>query len=147
MRIRSFQLSDVNQVMELLQVALMEDCYEDTKRAFARQLSWDSDLIMIAEVDGEIVGTLIGTIDQNTGFIYRTAVHPDYRRQGVGKNLVTAMEQKFQQRNVRQIMIAGDPHNKAIAPLYEAMGYGASKFLEAFQKLGIAAVSSLSGTR
>ncbi|MNI73448.1 hypothetical protein D3C73_1294570 [compost metagenome] len=57
------------------------------------------------------------------------------------------MEQRFGQYNIRQIMIAGDPHNKAIAPLYEAMGYGASKFLEAFQKLGIAAVSSLSGSR
>lgn len=147
MRVRSFQLSDVNQVMELLQEALMEECYEDTKRAFARQLSWDSELIMIAEDEGKVIGTLIGTIDQNTGFIYRTAVHPDYRRQGVGKNLVSAMEQRFQQYNVHRIMIAGDPHNKAIAPLYEAMGYGASKFMEAFQKLSIAAVNTLSGTR
>lgn len=144
MRIRSFQLSDVNQVMELLQEALMEECYEDTKRAFKRQLSWDSELIMIAEDEGMVIGTLIGTIDQhNTGYIYRTAVHPDYRRQGVGKNLVSAMEQRFQQRNIHRIMIAGDPHNKAIAPLYEAMGYGASKFLEAFQKLSIAAVNAI----
>ncbi|MBP1906181.1 GNAT family N-acetyltransferase [Paenibacillus turicensis] len=144
MRIRSFQLSDASQVMELLQVALSEDCYEDTKRAFARQLSWDSELIMIADVEDEIVGVLIGTIDHNLGCIYRTAVHPEYRRRGVGKGLVTAMEQRFQQRNVRRIVIAGDEHNKAVMPLYEAMGYGANKFLEAFQKLNIAAVQSLS---
>lgn len=147
MRIRSFQLSDVNQVMELLQVALSEDCYEDTKRAFARQLSWDSELIMIAEVDDEIVGALIGTIDKkDLGCIYRIAIHPDYRRRGAGKSLVAAMEQRFQQRNVHRIMIAGDEHNKAVMPLYEAMGYGANKFLEAFQKLSIAAVHSLSGS-
>jgi ribosomal protein S18 acetylase RimI-like enzyme len=146
MRIRSFQLSDVNQVMELLQVALSEDCYEDTKCAFARQLSWDSELIMVAEVEEEIKGVLIGTIDQNTGCIYRMAVHPEYRRRGVGRSLVSAMEQRFQQRNVRRIMVAGDEHNKAIMPLYEAMGYGASKFLEAFQKLGIAAARTLTGS-
>lgn len=146
MLIRSFQLSDVNQVMELLQVALSEDCYEDTKCAFARQLSWDSELIMVAEVEDEIKGVLIGTIDQNTGCIYRMVVHPEYRRRGVGKGLVKALEQRFQQRNVRRIMIAGDEHNKAIMPLYEAMGYGASKFLEAFQKLGIAAARTLSGS-
>lgn len=143
MRIRSFQLSDANQVMELLQVALSEQCYEDTKRAFARQLSWDSELIMIAEADEEVVGVLIGTIDQNLGCIYRTAVHPEYRRQGYGKNLVNAMEQRFQQRNVRRIVVAGDEHNKAHMPLYEAMGYGASKFLEAVQSLGIATARSL----
>lgn len=144
MRIRSFQLNDVNQVLQLLQVALTEECYEDTKRAFARQLSWDSELIMIAEEDEEVIGVLIGTIDQNTGCIYRTAVHPDYRRRGIGKGLVVAMEQRFQQRNVRRILVAGDEHNKAAMPLYEAVGYGASKFMEAFQKLGIAAVHSMS---
>ncbi|NWL89674.1 MULTISPECIES: GNAT family N-acetyltransferase [unclassified Paenibacillus] len=146
MRIRSFQLSDANQVMELLQVALSEDCCEDTKRAFARQLSWDSDLIVIAEVDEEIVGVLIGTIDNNVGCIYRTVVHPDYRRQGIATGLVSGMEQRFKQRKVCKIVIAGDEHNKAIAPLYETLGYGASKFLEAFQKLSIAAVQSLSGS-
>ncbi|MBA9088132.1 ribosomal protein S18 acetylase RimI-like enzyme [Fontibacillus solani] len=144
MRIRSFQLSDANQVMELLQLALSEDCYEDTKRAFARQLSWDSELIMIAEVDDEVIGVLIGTIDQNMGCIYRLAVHPEYRRQGVGKNLIAGMEQRFQHRKIYRIFVVGDEHNKEIAPLYEAMGYGASKFLEAFQKLGIAAVHSMS---
>ncbi|GJM77239.1 hypothetical protein HMSSN036_94550 [Paenibacillus macerans] len=95
MLIRSFQLSDVNQVMDLLQVSLSEACYEDTKQAFARQLAWDSELILVAEAEEEIQGVLIGTIDQHTGCIYRMAVHPDYRRRGVGRSLVSAMEQRF----------------------------------------------------
>jgi hypothetical protein len=47
------------------------------------------------------------------------------------------MEQRFQQRKVSQIWVAGDEHNKAAMPLYEAMGYGANKILSAFQKLSI----------
>ena len=136
MHVRSFQLSDASQMTELLQVALSEECYENTMGPFARQLSWDSDLIMVAE-EGDLVGALIGTIDQNQGCIYRIAVHPDYRRRGVGKTLVEAMEQRFQQRKVSQIWVAGDEHNKAAMPLYEAMGYGANKILSAFQKLSI----------
>ncbi|ANS76924.1 GCN5 family acetyltransferase [Paenibacillus yonginensis] len=146
MRVRSFQLSDATHVTELLQVSLSEECYEDTRRAFARQLSFDSGLIMVMEEEeGEagIIGVLIGTIDQNLGCIYRVAVHPEHRRRGVGKALVQAMEQRFQQRNVSKIVVAGDEHNKAAMPLYEAMGY-AGRMLEAFQKLSIAAVHSLS---
>ncbi|MGQ8875227.1 GNAT family N-acetyltransferase [Paenibacillus sp. TSA_86.1] len=137
MHVRSFQLSDASQMTELLQVALSEECYENTMGPFARQLSWDSDLIMVAEEEGDLVGALIGTIDQNQGCIYRIAVHPDYRRRGVGKTLVEAMEQRFQQRKVSQIWVAGDEHNKAAMPLYEAMGYGASKIMSAFQQLSI----------
>lgn len=137
MNIRSFQLSDANRVTELLQVALSEDCYENTIGPFARQLSWDSDLIMVAEKDGELVGALIGTIDQNQGYIYRIAIHPDARRRGVGKALVQAVEKRFQQRKVTRVWVAGDEHNKAAMPLYEAMGYGANQIMKAFQNLSI----------
>ena len=137
MHVRSFQLSDASQMTELLQVALSEECYENTMGPFARQLSWDSDLIMVAEEEGDLVGALIGTIDQNQGCIYRIAVHPDYRRRGVGKKLVEAMEQRFQQRKVSQTGVAGAEHAKVAMPLYEAMGYGANQILSAFQKLSI----------
>lgn len=49
MHVRSFQLSDVNSVTELMQIALSEECYKETVKAFARQLSWDSGLIIVAE--------------------------------------------------------------------------------------------------
>jgi len=141
MHVRSFQLSDCNPVTELLQVALSEECFENTIQPFSRQLSWDSNLIMVAEEDGEIVGALIGTIENNHGCYFRIAIHPDYRRKGIGKALVTAMEQRFRQRKVSRIMIAGDEQNLAAMPLFEAMGYGANKIMEAFQKLSIVAQS------
>ncbi|MCP3809246.1 GNAT family N-acetyltransferase [Paenibacillus sp. Lou8.1] len=139
MHVRSFQLSDVNSVTALMQIALSEECYKETVSAFARQLSWDSGLIIVAEEEGEIVGALIGTIDQNDGCYYRIAIHPDRRRMGIGKSLVESMEQRFQQRKVSRIWVAGDKHNSAAMPLYEAMGYGASQILQAFQKLSILA--------
>ncbi len=137
MHVRSFQLSDCTPVTELLQIALSEDCYENTMEPFSRQLAWDSDLIMVAEENGEIVGALIGTIERNNGCYYRIAIHPDYRRKGIGKALISAMEQRFQSRKVSRIMVAGDEHNAAAMPFYEAMGYGASQILRSFQKLSI----------
>jgi ribosomal protein S18 acetylase RimI-like enzyme len=139
MRVRTFQLGDASQVTELMQISLSEECYKETIEAFARQLSWDSDLILVAEEDEELVGTLIGTIDQNHGCYYRIAIHPDHRRKGIGKALIELMEQRFHQRKVSRIWVAGDEHNQAAMPLYEAMGYGASQILQAFQKLSILA--------
>lgn len=140
MRIRAFQLADYKSVAELLEVALSEECCEETMGAFARQLSWDSELILVAEREASIVGTMIGTIDQNKGYLYRVAVHPDNRRQGVGRALVAAMNQRLRQRNVFKILIAGDKHNELLLPFYQSFGELPIDFVKLSKPLAIMAV-------
>jgi ribosomal protein S18 acetylase RimI-like enzyme len=139
MNVRSFQLSDYRPVTELLERVLSEQCYEETMEAFGRQLSWDSELVLVASVDDEIAGMIIGTIDNNRGYYYRVAVHPDYQRQGIGKALIGALRQRFESRNVTKIMITADEHNEPILSLYESLGYRAQDFFRSFQKLSIVA--------
>ncbi|CAM4416787.1 GNAT family N-acetyltransferase [Paenibacillus tarimensis] len=140
MQVRSFQLSDYRPLTQLLETTLTEVCYEETMEAFARQLSWDSDLVLVATTfNQEVVGMIIGTIDQNRGYYYRIAVHPEYQRQGIGKLLIGALRQRFEQRNVSQILITADEYNEPILSLYESMGYAAKDFFKSFQKLSIVA--------
>lgn len=139
MHVRSFQLSDYRELLELLQTVLSEACYEDTLSALSRQLSWDSDLVLVAEIDGAIAGVIIGTIDKNRAYYYRIAVHADHRNRGIGKTLINALKQRFEQRNVDRILIAADEHNEPILSLYESMGYAAQDFFRSFQKLSIVA--------
>ena len=137
MDVRSFQLADYQPVTELLETVLSEECYEQTMEAFARQLSWDSELVLVAAVNDEIAGIMIGTIDKGSGYYYRIAVHPKYQRQGIGKQLIASLRQRFTQRNVTKIMITADEHNEPILSLYESLGYVASDFFRSFQKLSI----------
>lgn len=137
MHVRSFQLSDVSPVTELLQTALSEECFDNTIEPFSRQLSWDSDLIVVAEEEGQIVGTLIGTIEKNYGCYFRIAVHPDHRRRGIGRSLVSAMESRFQARKVNGIFVVGDEHNASALPLYEALGYDENQIFKSVRKLSI----------
>jgi ribosomal protein S18 acetylase RimI-like enzyme len=137
MKVRSFQLSDYVTVTHLLEKVLPAPCYDDTMEAFARQLSWDSELVLIAELDKTIVGIIIGTIDNNKGYFYRVAVHPDYQRQGIGKTLIQTMKQRFVKRNVSKIFVAGDIHNQPFLPVYESVGYKVTDFSQAGQRLRI----------
>lgn len=139
MNVRSFQLSDYRPVTELLETVLSEECYELTMEAFGRQLSWDSELVLVASVGDEIAGIIIGTIDNNKGYYYRIAVHPDYQRKGLGKRLIESLRTRFEQRNVSKIMITADEHNEPILSLYESLGYAATDFFRSFQKLSIVA--------
>jgi ribosomal protein S18 acetylase RimI-like enzyme len=139
MDVRSFQLSDYQPVIQLLETVLSAECYEQTMEAFARQLSWDSELVLVASVDNEIAGIVIGTIDNNKGYYYRIAVHPEYQRQGIGKSLIRSLKQRFEQRNVQKILVTMDEHNEPILSLYESLGYAATDFFRSFQKLSIVA--------
>ena len=139
MDVRSFQLSDYRPVTQLLETVLSAECYEQTMEAFGRQLSWDSELVLVASEDEEIAGIVIGTIDNNKGYYYRIAVHPDFQRQGIGKQLIASLRKRFVQRNVTKIMITADEHNEPILSLYESLGYVAADFFRSFQKLSIVA--------
>ncbi len=137
MNVRSFQLGDYASVTQLLSNVLSDECYTETMEAFAKQLSWDCELVLVAEQEQEIVGIIIGTIDNDEGYYYRVAVDTAYQRQGYGKRLVQGLQQKFMQRNVKSIKVTADVYNKPMLPLYEALGFHANDFCSKFQKLRI----------
>lgn len=126
MYIRSFQLSDYRTVSGVFEDVLSQECCEETLDALARQLSWDSELILVAEEEGVAAGVLIGTIDQYKGYMYRIAVLPEYQQQGIGRALVETMNNRFRQRNVMKVLIAGDEHNDRLRPFYESLGMASS---------------------
>lgn len=139
MYVRSFQLADCAAVTRLLGDVLSEDCYEDTMDAFANQLSLDSHLVLVAVQDEQIIGVIIGTIDNNKGYYYRIAVDRQHRRRGVGKKLIQSLRQRFEQRNVKQVLVTVDEHTEPILFVYEAAGFSEIDFAHSFQELKIIA--------
>lgn len=137
MKVRSFQLSDCSSVSKLLKEVLSEGCYEETMEAFARQLSLDSDLVLLAIQNNEIAGVIIGTIDNDEGYYYRIAVDRNKQRKGIGKFLIQSLKTQFEKRKVNKIMITVDMHNEAILPMYKSLGYRDDDFLHSLQHLRI----------
>jgi ribosomal protein S18 acetylase RimI-like enzyme len=137
MNVRSFQLSDYAKVTLLLSEVLTEACYEETMDVFAGQLSLDSEMVMVAEDSEQIVGIVIGMIDNNEGYFYRIAVASQHQRKGIGKSMVEALKHRFMQRKVRRILVTVDTHNEPILSLYESVGYRAADFSRSRKHLRI----------
>jgi RimJ/RimL family protein N-acetyltransferase len=79
-------------------------------------------------VDSKLVGTATGAHDGFRGWLYRVAVHPDQRRQGLATKLVSAVEERLVQAGVRQINLMVVQANDEAQALYKSLGYS---FMEA----------------
>jgi ribosomal protein S18 acetylase RimI-like enzyme len=67
----------------------------DTGEAVTALLGRDPDAVIVAEHDGELVGSVIAGWDGWRCHLYRLAVHPAWRRRGVGAALLRAAEDRF----------------------------------------------------
>ena len=68
----------------------------DTFEEIQKKIQRDPDLFLLAEAEGEIIGTVIGGYDGRRGMIYHLAVRQDFRKQGVGDMLLNEVEKRLQ---------------------------------------------------
>jgi ribosomal protein S18 acetylase RimI-like enzyme len=67
----------------------------DTREAVDRLILRDADALVLVTDDGSIVGSLVICWDGWRCHLYRLAVHPDYRRRGIGTSLLRRAEKRF----------------------------------------------------
>jgi len=60
-------------------------------------------LLLVATIDGKIVGSVIGGWDGWRGNIYRLAVAPKYRRQGIARRLVREISGELFERGAQRL--------------------------------------------
>ncbi|WP_048600712.1 GNAT family N-acetyltransferase [Rubeoparvulum massiliense] len=135
MVIRSFRLSDYAAIMEIWKETGL--AYEDMESmdAIAKQLAWDSELVLVAELDENVVGVIVGTIDRGRAYFYRLAVLKAYQKRGIGRGLVQALEERLQKRGAYQIFIMVNQKNEKVIPFYQSLGYDVERYITMSKKL------------
>ncbi len=93
--IRAAGPADIPAVLAMWQEARALPGRTDTPDSLARLLDRDHGALLVAETGGRIVGTVIAAFDGWRGSVYRLAVAPSHRRQGLARRLVAAAEQRL----------------------------------------------------
>ena len=68
----------------------------DDPAGLARLIGRDPQALIVAEHEGAVVGTVIAGWDGWRCHLYRLAVDPGHRRQGIGAALLAAAERRFE---------------------------------------------------
>ncbi|MFE4699204.1 GNAT family N-acetyltransferase [Streptomyces sp. NPDC056738] len=95
LRIRAARPEDLDAVLAFWKVAAEDASISDDRDGVERLVDRDPGALLLAEREGELVGTVIAGFDGWRCHLYRLAVRPDRRRLGVGSALLAAAEDRF----------------------------------------------------
>lgn len=89
----------------------------------ASELTEDDAILLVAEIDDEVVGFAHAVRRHRTGFILRVYVDPDYRKQGIGSELLASARDALLTRGVddiRAMVLSGNEPGNAF---YKTFGF------------------------
>lgn len=94
-RIRPARPADLDTVLAFWRTAAEGTSISDDRDGVERLVARDPGALLLAERGGEPAGTVIAGFDGWRCHLYRLAVHPEQRRQGIGSALLAAAEERF----------------------------------------------------
>lgn len=123
MEIRVFRQGDFDEVITLWERCDLLRPWNDPEMDIERKMQYGAELFLVAEVSGEVVGTVMGGYDGHRGSAYYLGVHPDYRGRGIANALITRLEKKLIARGCPKLQIMVREENDLVTGLYERIGY------------------------
>lgn len=96
---------------------------DDTEDSITRFLLRNPDTCFVYEEEGTILGAILAGNDGRRSYIYHAAVHPDHRRQGIGRQLLEASEQALKDLGLSKCGLFVYDTNPSGNAFWEKQGY------------------------
>ena len=122
--IRDCRQDEAEAVLELWRQAEATPSMTDNVDEIRHAITNSPACVLIAELDGQFVGSIIGSFDGWRGNIYRLVVHPQFRRQGLARALVAEVENRLVQQGAKRITALVEKDHAWATAFWEAVGYG-----------------------
>lgn len=125
MLIRKMTIDDYDAVYSLWMscVGMGLNNLDDSKEGINKFIQRNPDTCLVAENDFGIVGVIMVGNDGRRGYIYHTAVHPDYRKQGIAKKLVDYAVKELLKLGINKVALVVFDRNKTGNAFWESQGF------------------------
>lgn len=126
MQIREFHFPEDYSQVELLWESMEKGVNlgrSDTLEEIQKKIAHDPGLFLVAEENGQIVGTVIGGFDGRRGLIYHLAVFASFRGQGIGSRLMEEIESRLRAKGCIRCYLLVTTDNEDAMRYYEKRGW------------------------
>jgi ribosomal protein S18 acetylase RimI-like enzyme/ADP-ribose pyrophosphatase YjhB (NUDIX family) len=123
MRIRCFHPIDEPAVIDLWRRCELLRPQNDPHTDIEQKLKLQADLFLVAECEGQIVGTVMAGYEGHRGWINYLAVSPQARGTGIGRALMQEAERRLRGMGCPKINLQVRSANRAVIGFYRAVGF------------------------
>ncbi len=106
----------------------------DAAEEIEKKTSRDPDLFLIAEEEGNIVGSVIGGYDGRRGLLYHLAVAREYRERGIGGRLLDEVEARLRAMGCLKCYLMVTLDNPEVEHFYQKRGWHFMDYVRPFGK-------------
>ena len=122
--IRNYEPGDQTQVAALWrEVFPNHPKWNVPEQDIARKVGFQPEPFLVAVLDRQVVGTVMGGYDGHRGWVYLVAVAPALRRQGIGEALMRAIEAALSALGCTKLNLQIRGGNEAVAAFYRKLGF------------------------
>lgn len=131
MEIRTMTINDYEAVYALWMscTGMGLNNLNDSKDGISRFLQRNPDTCFVAVDEDRIVGVIIAGNDGRRGYIYHTAVNPEYRKQGIGAALVESAMDALKDCGINKVALVVFDRNESGNVFWEKQGFTAREDL------------------
>ena len=138
MNIRLMTIEDYEAVYQLwLSCAGMGlNNLDDSREGIAVLLKRNPAICLVAVEKEQLIGVILVGSDGRRAYIYHTAVHPDYRKRGVARELVTKALKAVETLGIHKVALVVFEKNTTGNRFWEKLGFTAREDL-VYRNLGL----------
>ncbi len=121
--IRVISDDDIEKVVALWHAAGVARPWNDPRKdiAFARRNPHST--LLVAEMEGDVVATVMVGEDGHRGWVYYVAADPIHQGKGLGRAMMSAAEDWLTKRGVWKLQLLVRAENAKVIEFYEHLGY------------------------
>lgn len=125
MHIRKMVIFDYDKVYELWMscVGMGLNNLDDSREGIEKFINRNPETCLVAEEGDKIIGVVLIGNDGRRGYIYHTAVHPDYRKKGIARQLVNEALTELKALGINKVALVVFNRNEAGNEFWESQGF------------------------
>lgn len=123
MKIRPFCEPDRQAIIQLWQDCNLARPWNDPDQDISRKMAFQPELFLVAEDNEQVIASVMVGYDGHRGSVYYLAVSPEYQARGVGKQLMSEIEERLLKLGCPKLNIIVRSSNDKVLEFYRKLGY------------------------